>query len=106
MKPLSADTRDIALMKVTAITNRGSRKDFGDLFTILRDGPGLEHYLELLPRKYGRARVNAYQVLMSLTYFDDADEEPMPMMLEPFDWEECKAFFIREARLIVLPPRK
>lgn len=98
-----ADARDIALMKLVAITNRGSRKDFVDLFTILRDGPGLEHYLQLLPRKYGAARVNAYQVLMSLTYFDDAEEEPLPMMLEPFNWEECKAFFIRETRLIVLP---
>ena len=29
--------------------------------------------------------------------------QPMPTMLEPFDWKECKAFFIREAHSIVLP---
>ena len=28
----------------------------------------------------------------------------MPRMLEPFDWKECKAFFVREAGSIVLPP--
>ena len=99
-----ADPRDIALMKLLAITNRGSRKDFVDLFTILRDGPVLKEYLELLPDKYGKGRVNDYQVLLSLTYFDEAENEPMPRMLEPFDWGECKAFFVREARALVIPP--
>jgi hypothetical protein len=36
-------------------------------------------------------------VLKSLTYFEDAEREPMPRMLEPFDWQECRAFFVREA---------
>ena len=99
-----ADARDIALMKLTAIANRGSRKDFVDLFTILQNGPTLQEYLDLLPRKYGTGRTNAYQVLMSLTYFDDAEGEPMPNMIGSFDWEGCKAFFVREAGMIVLPP--
>jgi hypothetical protein len=99
-----ADTRDIALMKLVAIMNRGSRKDFVDLYTILRDGPTLRDYLELLPRRYGTGRINTYQVLMSLAFFEDAEQEPMPAMLEPFDWEECRSFFVREARSIVLPP--
>jgi len=99
-----ADPRDIALMKLLAVTNRGSRKDFIDLYTILRDGPVLKDYLEWLPRRYGEGRLSDYQVLLSLTYFDDAEAEPMPEMLEPFDWDECKAFFEREARALVLPP--
>jgi len=99
-----ADARDIALMKLVAIMNRGSRKDFVDLYTILRDGPTLREYLELLPRRYGTGRINAYQVLMSLAFFEDAEQEPMPAMLEPFDWKECRSFFVREARSIVLPP--
>jgi hypothetical protein len=99
-----ADARDIALMKMVAIMNRGSRKDFVDLYTILRDGPTLREYLDLLPRRYGAGLVNAYQALMSLTFFEDAEQEPMPAMLEPFDWEECRSFFVREAGSIVLPP--
>jgi hypothetical protein len=43
-------------------------------------------------------------VLKSLTYFEDAEREPMPAMLEPFDWAECRAFFEREVHAIVLPP--
>lgn len=58
---------------------------------------------EALPRKYGAGRLNPNQVIMSLTYFDDAEAEPMPRMLKPFDWERCKEFFVREARDLVLP---
>lgn len=98
-----ADVRDIALMKLAAISGRGSRRDFADLYMILRNPPSLEAYFELLPRKYDPRRLNTYHILKSLTYFDDAEGEPMPRMLSPFDWAECKAFFVREARAIVLP---
>ena len=98
-----ADRRDIALMKLAAVSSRGSRKDFADLFMILQDEPALESYFEWLPRKYNPSRMNAYHILKSLTYFDDAEKEPMLNMLTPFNWAECKAFFVREARAIVLP---
>ena len=95
--------RDMALMKLVAISGRGSRKDFADLYTILRDPPSLPDYFELLPRKYDPSRLNTYHILKSLTYFEDAETEPMPRMCVPFDWQECKDFFVREARAIVLP---
>lgn len=100
---LLADIRDIALMKLIAISGRGSRKDFIDLYTILRNGPMLKDLFPLLPKKYGAGRANVYHILKSLTYFEDAEREPPPTMLEPFDWEECKAFFARETHSIVLP---
>jgi hypothetical protein len=98
-----ADRRDIALMKLAAISERGSRKDFADLYVILRDRPALADYFALLPRKYGRSRVNTYHILKSLTYFADAEAEPPPRMRVAFNWDECKAFFVREAHAIVLP---
>ena len=97
-----ADPRDIALMKLVAISGRGSRKDFIDLYSILQSGPSLEQCLDWLPQKYGEERVNSYHVLKSLTYFEDAEREPTPRMLEPFDWSECTRFFVREAHAIVL----
>ena len=45
-------------------------------------------------------------VRLSFFQIDDpfhAEAEPMPRMLQPFDWVECKAFFVREARTLVLP---
>jgi hypothetical protein len=100
---LVAHETDIALMKLVAVSGRGSRKDFVDLYFILREGPPLEDYFALLARKYGEGRVNSYHVLKSLTFFEDAEREPETVTLVPFRWEECKRFFVREARRIVLP---
>jgi hypothetical protein len=99
-----ADVRDIALMKLVAIINRGSRKDFVDLYCILRRGQSLQELFSLLPAKYGEGRINEYQLLKSLCCFDEAEQEPQLVMLEPFNWRDCKAFFLREARAIILPP--
>lgn len=98
-----ADVRDIALMKLAAISGRGSRKDFIDLYMILRSAPTLREYFPLLPRKYGKDRINTYHILKSLTYFNDAEAEPPPRMLDIFDWKKCKGFFLREAHAIALP---
>lgn len=99
-----ADIRDIALMKLAAVSGRGSRKDFVDLYFILKGGASLQEYFGLLAEKFGAGRANTYHILKSLTYFEDAEQEPMPRMLEPFNWQECKKFFVREAHAIVLPP--
>lgn len=98
-----ADIVDIALMKLAAVADRGSRRDFVDLWCILQRGPTLRECIDLLPEKYGEGRVNLYHVLKSLTYFEDAEAEPLPAMREPFDWEACKSFFVEEAHEIVLP---
>ena len=40
-------------------------------------------------------------ILKSLTYFNDAEEEPMPKMLENVSWKEIKGFFVSEVKKIV-----
>ncbi len=97
-----ADVREIALMKLAAISGRGSRKDFIDLYFILQQPPFLSEYFEWLPKKYPPERLNAYHILKSLTYFEDAEREPMPEMRMPLRWDNCKNFFVREARSLVL----
>lgn len=97
-----ADVRDIALMKLVAISGRGSRKDFIDLYFILQQPPFLREYFEWLPQKYPVERINTYHILKSLTYFEDAEREPMPEMRMPCRWESCTKFFEREARGLVL----
>jgi hypothetical protein len=97
-----ADPRDIGLMKLAAIAGRGSRRDFVDLYVLLRRDGKLSEYFAWLPQKYQAGRTHAYHILRSLTYFEDAENEPLPRMFEPFDWEECKAFFIRQAHALVL----
>ena len=83
-----ASVSDIAAMKLSAATNRGTRKDFVDIAFLLKRFR-FEELMSLYRNKYDDA--NEYTVLRSLTYFDDAEEQPLPVMLVPFDWEEAKA---------------
>jgi len=82
-----ADRRDIAAMKLAAIANRGSRKDFVDFFFLLRQFP-LSRMVEFYLTKYADGA--AFPVLKSLTYFDDAEDEPMPVTLAPLAWADVR----------------
>jgi len=82
-----AGIRDIAAMKINAITNRGTRKDFVDLAFLL-DRFELNEIFAWYAEKYPEA--NIALALRSLTYFVDAETMPMPRMLLPFDWEKAK----------------
>ena len=82
-----ASMRDIAAMKLAAITNRGTKKDFIDL-SFLLDRYDLSQMLDLYKCKFKEGE--SFMVLKSLVFFDDAEDDPMPYMLHPFDWETAK----------------
>ena len=82
-----ADKQDIAAMKLSAITGRGSKKDFIDLFFLLKEFP-LEKLLSLYTGKYPDG--SKFLVLKSLSYFIDADENEMPIMINPIHWDHIK----------------
>ena len=86
-----AGIKDIAAMKLSAITNRGTKKDFIDLFFLLKSFP-LKDLLAFYLQKYSDAQL--FTVLKSLTYFEDAEDDPMPMMTEPVMWQDIKATII------------
>ena len=79
-----ADIPDIAAMKLAAATNRGTRKDFVDIYFLLQKY-SLRQMLGWYSEKYPDG--NDYLVLRSLVYFEDAELEPMPNMLAPVDWK-------------------
>ncbi len=85
---------DIAAMKLSAIGGLASRKDFYDLYQIFQRCARFtpEHLLRCVHRKFGDA-FDATYMLMSLTYFDDAEDEILPKCLVPADWQEIKRFF-------------
>ena len=82
-----ADIPDIAAMKLAAVTNRGTRKDFVDVYFLLQHH-SLQQLLDWYAEKYPDG--NDYLVLRSLVYFDDAELDPMPNMLEPVTWAEIR----------------
>jgi hypothetical protein len=44
---------------------------------------------------------NVIHALKSLTYFKDAENEPMPKMLAPISWDQVTRFFRLEAPKLV-----
>jgi predicted nucleotidyltransferase component of viral defense system len=83
-----ADRDDIASMKLSAITNRGSRKDFIDLWLLIDRYRSLSEYLELFKQKYVKRDIG--HVVRSLTYFAEADDDPPLKLLAPISWNRLK----------------
>jgi hypothetical protein len=91
-----ADPRDIACMKLSAIASRGTKRDFVDLYLMAKQC-GLAHLLEWFKQKYAEVNYSLTHLLKSITWFEDADKEPMPDLLAPLSWEDVKRFFRSEA---------
>ncbi len=87
----------VAAMKLDAISSRGSKKDFVDLFFLLREF-SLAEIFTFFEKKYYKIKFNKLHMLRSLTYFELADSEPMPVMLEAVDWEEVKRTIKKKTR--------
>ena len=92
-----ASPQDIAAMKVNAIEGRGTRKDFVDVYFLLTHFK-LSELLEFYKQKY--PEYSFFRALMSLTYFDDAEQQPMPKMLNSTSWDVMKQKIIAEVKRI------
>lgn len=88
-----AGIKDIAAMKLSAITNRGTRKDFVDFYFLLKLF-SFEELINLYVQKYSAAQL--FTALKSLTYFDDAEQDPMPLMMSSLEWEDAKSQIVAE----------
>jgi hypothetical protein len=84
-----AGEKDIAAMKLAAITNRGSKKDFIDLFFLLKKFT-LGELLDFYKKKFHDG--SSFLVLKSLSYFDDADDDENPIMIKDVNWDTVKEF--------------
>lgn len=90
-----ADERDIAGMKIQAISDRGSKKDFVDLYVLLKKYK-IDEMLGFFHKKYEKFNYNMIHILKSLTYFFNADENPEPEMLIKDSWGEIKKSINKE----------
>jgi predicted nucleotidyltransferase component of viral defense system len=78
---------DIVPMKLSAIANRGAKRDFYDIFFLLNH-LSIKEMLSLFSRKF--SQTNHFYLLKSLTYFDDAEEEANPKVFAKISWEQVK----------------
>ena len=83
-----ASLEDLACMKLSAIAQRGARKDFCDLYALGKTSFSLQEMLRFYQKKFGIQDIGS--VLYGLVYFDDAEDERMPRMLWNVKWRDIK----------------
>jgi hypothetical protein len=90
-----ADLEVMAAMKAAAVHDRGARRDFLDIYAITHH-PGwsvsrfITHAARVLP-------LTTKQVALALTYFADADNEPMPHGVK-ISWHKVKTELAKEVQ--------
>lgn len=94
-----ASPKDISAMKLAAIVGRGSKKDFVDLYVLLKRF-SLQDLLGFYERKFADGSV--FMVIKSLTYFDDAEKETEnPIILSDISWLQVKTSILNAHREFV-----
>ena len=95
-----AGLKDIAAMKLSAVANRGRKKDFIDVSRLL-DVFSLDQMLSFYKEKFSVSELSF--PLRGLMYFDDAEEDPMPEILDGnLTWENVKKRVVAATRKYVL----
>jgi hypothetical protein len=96
-----ASLNDIASMKIVAIIQRGTKRDFIDIYYLIRE-IGLKRILELYSKKYKES--NPYLALQVLLYFKDADKEDLMLrriqIKEQIRWDNVKKYIISEVKRV------
>ena len=96
-----ASLLDIALMKIAAIGQRGTKRDFIDLYFLYQQGFTVEGLLQQMPQKFPSITYPSYHLLRALAYFDDAERDDMPKMLTLIQWETVRNFFSAKANRLL-----
>jgi predicted nucleotidyltransferase component of viral defense system len=100
-----ASLEDIEAMKAVAISQRGSVKDFIDLYFIVKKtGHHFDDIFKGVIKKYNLDNTYEYQIKTSFVYFEDAEKEIDNIImigknkekkkLTGREWEKIKKFFL------------
>ena len=93
---------DIAGMKLIAIMQRGARRDFVDLYTVLKTTP-FRVIAHNAIQRFGPTLIEPVIIGKALAWFADADAQPDPMYLgKPLQWSAIKRFFRSSVSQFVL----
>ncbi len=89
-----ASIKDLACMKLESVSSRGVKRDFVDLYYIAKVY-SLESMFEWFNQKYIHQNISLSHVMKSLVYFNDAEDNPEPMMHDSaYSWDQIKQYFI------------
>lgn len=89
-----ASLEDLVAMKLDAVMSRGTKRDFIDLYFLTKQF-GAGRMFEYYDQKYGHLKDREVMLRKALVYFNEADEDEMPRMLLPVNWETIKVYFLK-----------
>ena len=93
------DIRDIVAMKLKAIAQRGSKKDFFDIYFFLQQMK-MESMLQLFKRKFEQHEL--FYIVKSLTYFNDAENDADPILFDKdVTWAKVKTLIHEKVKNLV-----
>lgn len=92
-----AHIQDIAAMKLVAISDRSTKKDYIDLYALVHNGISFDEMFVLYEQKYHAFEANKFSLIKSMTYFQDAELGDMPRMFVPISWDDVKTFLVSES---------
>ncbi|MCX6800157.1 MAG: nucleotidyl transferase AbiEii/AbiGii toxin family protein [Candidatus Falkowbacteria bacterium] len=87
---------DIAVMKITAISQRGRKRDFFDLYWCAHNLDSLLNIVKRIKKQYPFVAHDYHHILKSLVYFEDAENDPEPIIFFDANWRKVKKFFTEE----------
>lgn len=88
--------QDAVAIKLGAISNRGAKKDFYDVHTLLKE-LGLDELLRIYHLKFPNH--DPLIPLRSMIYFDDAEETETPKSLVKTTWSKVKSDILKAVRV-------
>jgi predicted nucleotidyltransferase component of viral defense system len=80
--------KDISAMKLSAISKRGAKKDFFDVYELLKNQFTISQMFSYYKEKFKNHELSF--IARSLIYFDDAEMQEDPVMLKDYNWLEVK----------------
>ncbi|MFA6404407.1 MAG: nucleotidyl transferase AbiEii/AbiGii toxin family protein [Candidatus Paceibacterota bacterium] len=89
---------DIAVMKIVAISQRGKKRDFIDLYWCAHNLESLENLIKRLREQYPSVAHDFHHIIKSLAYFDDAEVDPPLVLHSEIEWKKVKTFFVEEIK--------
>jgi len=87
---------DSAIMKIIAISQRGRKRDFFDLYWCAKNIEPLENLVKRIKIQYPFVAHDYHHILKSLIYFADAESDPEPEIFFEASWKEVKKYFKKE----------
>ena len=90
------DLRDIAVMKIVAVSQRGRKRDFYDLYWYMKNREPLLDVIKRLGKQFPHHAHNYHHLLAALIYFIDAERDEDPIITFRASWKQVKEFFEAE----------